>query len=259
MSGGEGRHIYARRTVALRGDASEALHNARPQCRIMKTPGLLFVLFLAALAAGCAGVGTAGRSGAAAAGPEPARVMGSLAYLERIALPPDAEALVAVHDASLPGRPVLAEVRVSLAGRQVPAPQVPVPFALTLQPGLGGRALELEAAIRIGAQPRWVAGPIALRFSAGTADVGTVRMSAYQPLAFEVRYDCGGELVRFGMVGDRPTLVIDGERIPLKPVSAASGARYEGEADPTVEFWSKGREATLRSKGKAWPICRMLG
>ncbi len=219
----------------------------------MKIPGLLLALSLTVLAAGCAVVGTGGRGAAAAGGPEPARVTGSLAYLERIALPADAEAIVAVHDASLPSRPVVAELRIPLAGRQVP-----VPFALTLQPGLGGRALELEAAIRIAAQPRWVAGPIALRFTAGTADVGTVRMSAYQPLAFEVRYDCGGELVRFGMVGDRPTLVVDGERIPLKPVAAASGARYEGEADSTVEFWSKGREATLRAKGRAWPTCRAL-
>lgn len=220
---------------------------------IMKIPRWLLALSLAAVTAGCAVLGTGGRGATAAGGPDPARVTGSLAYLERIALPADAEAIVAVHDASLPARPVVAELRVPLAGRQVP-----VPFALTLQPGLGGRALELEAAIRIGAQPRWVAGPMALRFSAGTADVGTVRLSAYQPLSFEVRYDCGGELVRFGMVGDRPTLVIDGERIPLKPVTAALGARYEGEADPTVEFSIKGREATLRAKGKAWPTCRAL-
>ncbi|MCS6997409.1 MAG: MliC family protein [Casimicrobiaceae bacterium] len=101
--------------------------------------------------------------------------------------------------------------------------------------------------------------PQPTRVTAGTADVGTVRMSAYLPLAFEVRFDCGGELVRFGMVGDRPTLVIGAERISLKPAAAASGARYEGEADASVEFWSRGREATLRAQGRSWPTCRALG
>lgn len=220
----------------------------------MKLKFLLAAFGFPLLMMGCASTGASRGAGAAAAEPQPARVTGSLVTLERIAMPADAEAIVAVHDASLPARPVVAELRVPLAGRQVP-----VPFTVGLQPGLAGRALELEAAIRVGAQPRWVAAPTPLRFVAGAADVGTLRLSPHQALAFEIRLDCGGDIVRFGMVGDTPTLVIDGERIPLKPVAAASGARYEGQADATVEFWSKGREATLKAKGRTWPTCRALG
>ena len=198
--------------------------------------------------AGCA---VGGRSDSTLA--EPPRVTGRLAYVARIALPPDAVAVIAVHDLSVAGRPLVAETQLALHGRQVP-----LPFSVILQPGVTGRRLELDAAIRVGGQPRWIVTGVPIVFSGAIGDVGELRLTPYQPLAFEARFDCGGRLVRFGMQGDVPTLVIGDERVGLKPVPAASGARYQADASPSTEFWSRDGEATLTLRGERMPTCRLL-
>lgn len=78
-------------------------------------------------------------------------VEGSVTYRQRIALPPDAYAIVEARDAV--GR-VIAQARVDANGRQVP-----LPFRLELPAGV---ALSLRAAIHVGGQVRWRGGPVEL-------------------------------------------------------------------------------------------------
>jgi uncharacterized lipoprotein YbaY/membrane-bound inhibitor of C-type lysozyme/heat shock protein HslJ len=86
-------------------------------------------LLLVLLAAGLAGCASSPPPSAVALAD--ATLSGTVTYLPRIALPPDAEVTVRLLDVSLADAPStpLAEATIALAGRQVP-----VPFALTYAP-----------------------------------------------------------------------------------------------------------------------------
>ena len=70
---------------------------------------------------------------------------GSVTYLARIALPPDAVLIIEVRDTPRGGRPrVLAEQRIELAGRQVP-----IDFATTIDRDLIGKKANVTVTARI--------------------------------------------------------------------------------------------------------------
>jgi len=73
-------------------------------------------------------------------------INGSVSYLQRIALPPDAVLIVRIQDVSRAGAParVLAEQRIELAGRQVP-----IPFQTTIDRDLIGKKARVTASARI--------------------------------------------------------------------------------------------------------------
>ncbi len=182
-------------------------------------------------------------------------VRGSLTSRERIALPPEALAVVELREGT--DGPVLAESRQPLAGRQVP-----VSFELTVpRPALGAGAHAVRGAILIGGQPAWVSEPKFIAAGAGPIDVGPLQLARHQPLAFASTLRCGDRSARFG-IGKRdgkdvPQLDAGGRRYDLKEVVSASGARYEAIDDPRTTVWNKGDRATVVVAGEPWPECTL--
>ncbi len=134
-----------------------------------------------------AAAGMVGALPALADGEEPMlRIKGELTYLQRIALPEDAVAIVELKPTDAPdGASVTAESRVPLEGRQVP-----VAFALEV-PRIhlkAGTAYELRGGILFDSQMRWLSEPVAIDTGASaTLDVGTLRLSPYEaPPPFEI-------------------------------------------------------------------------
>lgn len=182
-------------------------------------------------------------------------VRGSLTIRERIALPPEAMAVVELREGS--DGPVLAESRQPLGGRQVP-----IPFEFTVQRSalaVGARAV--RGAIFVGGQPAWVSEPKFIGAGAGPIDAGPLLLVRHQPLAFASTLRCGDRTARFG-VGKRegkdvPQLAAGGRRHDLKEVISASGAKYEAIDDPRTSVWTKGDRATVVVAGEPWPECTM--
>ncbi len=79
--------------------------------------GLIFTVIGAALLSACAG-------SSPQAGSEMATVTGTVAYLERRAMPPEAVVTVRLQDVSRADAPAIlvGEQRITMAGRQVPIP-----------------------------------------------------------------------------------------------------------------------------------------
>lgn len=182
-------------------------------------------------------------------------VRGSLVHRERIALPPEAIVVVELREGT-EGR-VVAESRQPLGGRQVP-----IPFELTVQPqALAAGTVTVRGAILVGGRPAWVSEPKAVAAAAGPVDVGVLMLAHHQPLAFASLLTCGDRSARFG-IGRRdgkdvPQLDVSGRRFDLKPVVAASGARYEALDEPRTSLWDKGNRATVVIEGESWPECEV--
>lgn len=180
---------------------------------------------------------------------------GSLTYRERIALPPDAMAVVELREGS--DGPVLAESRQPLGGRQVP-----IPFELTVPRqslAVGGHAV--RGAIFVGGQSAWASETKFVAAGAGPVDVGPLLLTRHQPLAFASTLRCGDRSARFG-IGKRegkdvPQLDAGGRRHDLKEVVSASGAKYEAIDDPRTTVWTKGDRATVVVAGEPWPECTL--
>lgn len=209
---------------------------------------LLCALTGALLLAACA-VPTRGE------GPDHLTVRGSLVHRERIALPPEAIAVVELRDGT--ESRVIAESRQPLGGRQVP-----IPFELTVeQAALGASAPTVRGAIFVGGKPAWVSEPKAVAAASGHVDVGALMLARHQPLAFASLLTCGDRSARFG-VGKRdgedvPQLDVGGRRFDMRPVVSASGAKYEAIDDPRTFVWDKGRRATVVIEGETWPECEV--
>src|SRR6056297_3091876 len=107
-------------------------------------------------------------------------VTGTLGYLQRIALPPEAKAIVVAE-----GRfgAMLGEVTLDPDGQQVP-----LPFEMTVPSGLSG---ELSAVIRVHGKAKWVLE--GKQFDAGDApvDLGELTLEPVNPMAFATDYICG--------------------------------------------------------------------
>jgi heat shock protein HslJ len=171
-------------------------------------------------------------------------VTGSLGYLQRIALPPEAEALVVAE-----GRfgAMLGEVTLDPDGQQVP-----LPFEMTVPSGLSG---EVSAVIRVHGRARWVLEGLEFEAGPDEIDLGELTLEPVTPLAFASDYVCGDTPVLVGVLDDRMVMRVEGRDIALEQVRAASGARYEapGEADTFV--WNKGDAITVRVDGRDLPEC----
>lgn len=173
-------------------------------------------------------------------------VSGTVSYLDRMALAPDAVLLVEVvgHDLRLE-----AEARLPTGGRQVP-----VPFAIDIPEGAEGT---LRAGLATGGTVVWLSAPVALVLG-GPDDLGQIMLARHQPMGFVARYRCGDAPVRLGFtVQGQAVMEADGARRLLEPVPAASGARYEAEGDPGTFFWSRGDAALVGLGGVDLPECRL--
>lgn len=184
---------------------------------------------------------------AAQAQDETRMVSGALGYLQRIALPPNARAVIVAE-----GRfgAMLGEATIEADGKQVP-----LPFEMTVPANLSGG---LSAVIRVQQKPRWILRN--LPFSAGTAqvDLGTLILEPVTAMAFAVDFICGDTTVSFGMLDNETVLRAEGRDTPMSQVVSASGARFEGIKDPETEFWNKGDLAMVRLEGRDLPECRQV-
>ena len=200
-------------------------------------------------------------SGCASGGPPASDgvmlIRGELTYQARIALPPDAIAIVELTRPS-DGR-VIAEQRIALDGRQVP-----IAFELRVQRAAlrEDTGYALRGAVHSRGQARWLSDPVDVRLARGDLRAGTLMLRPWEAVAFASRLDCGPRTARVGIVrgGDRDItrLTIDGERYEMSSVVSASGARYEAVGDPTTQLWVKGDRATLTLRGEKLPECAVV-
>lgn len=191
---------------------------------------------------------------------QPREVTAALAYRERIALPPDA---VAVLEVVAAGR-VAARAEVAAQGRQVP-----IPVTVTLDPMRLPQdvAVSLRGTLRDGSgQMRWTGmKPLSLARDGGPTDAGTMLLTRAaagattpEPRTAGPRtyaYRCGAEQVRARFEGQAVHLRIAGgpeQRLPQ--VRSASGARF---AAGGLAFWDRGAKALLIRDGVTTDCTRL--
>jgi heat shock protein HslJ/uncharacterized lipoprotein YbaY/uncharacterized membrane protein len=192
-------------------------------------------IMAAALVLGATMLGATG-----AGAEEPLReITGSLTYLQRIAIPAGAQVTVEARG--------LRDVLLDRAALRPEGVQVPYPFALQV-PEVA--RVWLTATIVADGGPAFTAGPIEI--AAGVTAAGEIVMRPGRPAVRLVCGDMGVTLRDLG--GDLEVTTSEGD-VLLRPVPAASGARYEAEGDPATWFWSKGDDGTLSIGGEEWPDC----
>ncbi|MCM5571227.1 META domain-containing protein [Burkholderiaceae bacterium FT117] len=76
--------------------------------------------------------------------------------------------------------------------------------------------------------------------------------------AFAVKLRCANRELTIGYAGEQMEMRVGGERFALRPVPAASGAKFEAQGDATTVFWSRGQRAMVTLRGEAWPECRVV-
>mgnify|MGYP001265833116 CR=1 FL=1 len=202
-----------------------------------------------------AGCGSADNVESTTAEPEEVRMLaiqGDLTYRERIALPPDSRAMVELRDASVTEGPVITKQRIDLEGRQVP-----IPFELTVDRAelIEGTPYQLQGAIFSAGRPTWITDPIAIDPAAEVVDLGMLVMTRFTAEAFRTTLQCGVRKITIGHTEEGLRLTVGDEAFDLRPVAAASGAKYAELNDPSTTFWSKGDRALLEIRGQAYPEC----
>lgn len=180
---------------------------------------------------------------------------GELSYLPRIALPPAAEAVLELRAGPAPSGEIIAEARTALQGRQVP-----VPFALEVDPSAfqPGRVHVFRASLVAPGERAWISEPVVIESEPRLHALGTLLLERTEPRPVVQRLECGERSAEVTVADDAVVLNVDGARIDLEPVEAASGARYRRPGDARTEFWSRGDRARLRVGGEDWPECRAL-
>lgn len=180
------------------------------------------------------------------------QITGELSYLPRIALPPDALAIVELIDPTVPGGRLVVEQRIALDGRQVP-----IPFALVVERAALSpeQNYQIRGAVLSGDLAAWVTDEIPLDPSVESLDLGTILMSPYEPIPFASEMVCGDKPIRVGFLGDRMRLQVGDRTFDLRQAVSASGARYVALADPTTSFRGKGDRGMLEIVGTAYPEC----
>jgi len=172
---------------------------------------------------------------------------GSLTYLDRIALPPDALAVVEARDAR--GR-LLGEATFATRGAQVP-----LPFKLAIPEGMDA---DLRAAIVVEGQPMWFATDVAVPAGTEPVSLGEVRLGRFMPMGYTSTLRCGDRELRVGFFGQTAVIEIDGERRALERVPVASGARFEAAEDPGTWVWSRNNRALVSIGGERLPECSVV-
>jgi heat shock protein HslJ/uncharacterized lipoprotein YbaY/membrane-bound inhibitor of C-type lysozyme len=178
------------------------------------------------------------------------RIEGSLYYMQRIALPDNAQVLVELREGAR--GPLAVEQRIELRGRQVP-----VEFAIELDRRLLKPATDyvLQAAIEVDGLPRWLAGPVAVDLAGALVQLGEIRLDSHTPEPFASEFDCGDLRITVSALGEDLQVRVGEELFRMRPVVSASGAKYALPDDPSTAFWSKGDTALLEIRGQAWPEC----
>lgn len=79
--------------------------------------------------------------------------------------------------------------------------------------------------------------------------------SATPEEAFRSTLQCGEQRITVDRTDEGLRLTVGDETFDLRPVVAASGAKYAAVDDPATTFWSKGDRALLEVRGQAHPEC----
>ena len=204
-------------------------------------------------------------AGSTAAG-EQRVVRGTLTYRERIALPPEAVAIVELRQGADETAAPLVERRIALEGRQVP-----VPFELVVDESrLAAEGdYRLRGGLLVAGRAAWASELVALPAGPGPHELGSLLLQRVRPLAFPSYFRCGERTLSVGFEGEQAVLRIDGQEraggsaqaggpeqdLSLVQARSASGARFVAEGDPSTEFWTKGEQAWLTLRGVKWPEC----
>jgi len=175
---------------------------------------------------------------------EAREIAGSLAYREKIALPPSAGVVVEIRDGT--GAVIVEDRRPSEGA------QVPLPFSLSVD---GDAAVTLRAALTVEGAPRWLSAPVAVEAGTEDVDLGSVPLRAFQPMGFASTLRCGDVTVELGFLGEDPRLRIGATYLDLARERTASGAKYVADGDPETWIWTKGHMATLSLNGTELPDC----
>lgn len=187
-------------------------------------------------------------------------VSGSVAYRERIALPPDAKVIVSLEDVTRTGKSG------SFVAQQTirPSAQVPIPFSLRYIPAAIDRShrYAITASI-LDVQDGviWTTEePVAISFNEPEKPITILLQRAVNPNAVAtpsantgMGYKCDDLefIVRFGT--DKVQLLLAGRTLILPHVMSGSGARY---SDGSNTFWSKGNEALFEMNGVSYKGCK---
>jgi heat shock protein HslJ/uncharacterized lipoprotein YbaY len=179
-------------------------------------------------------------------------ITGALSYKARIALPPDALAIVELMDPSVPGGRLVAEQKIAVDGRQVP-----IPFALVVERAalIPDQTYLVRGAVLSGGLAAWITDEVPLDPSVESRDLGTIMMRPYEAIPFASELVCGDQPIRVGFLEDRMRLRVGDRTFDLRQTISGSGARYVALADPTTSFWSKGNRGMLEVAGTAYPEC----
>lgn len=186
-------------------------------------------------------------AGSAAAQDGIRMIDGNLTYRERIALPPDALAVIEARD--LRGR-LLGEATLGTRGAQVP-----VPFQIAVPAGLDA---ELRAALVVDGRPAWYASGIGISAGTDPVDLGEVMLTRFVPMGFASTFRCGGRELVVGFFAESAVLDVDGRRTVLNPVPAESGTRFEAPGDPGTWVQRRGSAVRVSLGGEELPECSVV-
>lgn len=213
-----------------------------------------WLLGTAVLVAGCSPAEQAAQPSDSAE--RPLVITGELAYRARVAVPPETLALVELRETN-DGAAVIKEQRIALQGRQVP-----IAFELSaeiseLDPD---KAYSLHAALLLEGQALWVNEGIEIGARSGVLDLRTIWLerAPSEPGSSAASLRCGEQEISVSLAGDRLMLFVGHERIAMRQVEAASGARFVADHDPSTIFWNKGESATLALRGETYPECERV-
>jgi hypothetical protein len=182
-------------------------------------------------------------------------IRGEMLSPDRIALPPNSEAVVELRETDAAPAPLVAEQRRQLDGRQLP-----IPFELSVNSSaLKSRTRYVfRGAIVSTPGPVRATEPVEIKARAGVVELGSLRLRPVEQIAFGTPYLCGDAPVVFGALGMHERMIVRGEAFDLKPAVSASGDRYDALDGTDTRFWSKGDRAVVTVRGVDLPQCRAV-
>jgi heat shock protein HslJ len=181
-----------------------------------------------------------------------------LTYRARVALTPGSLAIVAVQEVgALPEAGSVGETRIDLNGRQVP---IGFDFSVPREKFVEGRRYAVLAAIWSDRRPQWVSDTIPLTQVDGIVELGTLVLTPYTGgSAFATRLRCGDQAALIDYTASGIVLQAGGQSFDMKPVEAASGAKYAAVNDSATTLWTRGKSALVTVRGTPYPECHPAG
>lgn len=215
---------------------------------------LIALLVLAVLASGCAKKLKTDNLPALSG-----NISGTVAYRERIALPPNAKVVVSLEDITRSGKSGIFVAQQTITA----STQIPIPFDLRYVPAAIDRShrYALSASI-LDSQDGvlWATEEAtAISFTDPEKPRALLLKRVLNPTSTAIpantglAYKCDNIefIAKFG--GDKVQILLAGRTLILPNVISASGARY---SDGNNTFWSKGNDAQFELNGVSYSGCK---